>query len=275
MVRIAPGNPKPRLGGVAAISFAIRKRATNESRPFPQSGRDSATEGNGLEALSAPPTCYPRFMCNLYTTRSSPQEIAAHFRAQIPLEFNAAPGDVYPGGPGMVIRAEGGQRLLQGMTWGFPLPQKSKKTGLPIKPKPVNNIRELGSFMWRFVAPRRENRCLIPLSAFCEAEGEWGAKTRTWFSVKGRPLVAWAGMWKDSAEWGAVYAGLMTGCNDAIRPVHDRMPVLLHEEDHEGWLNGTLDDVIAFQERCFPAELIMMERTSEPWIKRRADAPAG
>jgi putative SOS response-associated peptidase YedK len=43
-------------------------------------------------------------MCNLYTTRKSAVEIAAHFRAQIPLAFNAPEGDVYPGRPGMVVR---------------------------------------------------------------------------------------------------------------------------------------------------------------------------
>jgi len=207
-------------------------------------------------------------MCNLYTTRSSPAEIAAHFRAQIPMSFNASEGEVYPGGPGLVVREESGQRIIQAMTWGFPLAIKSKKTGLPIKPKPVNNIADLSSFMWRFVAPRPEQRCLIPLSAFCEAEGEKGSKTRTWFSVKGQPIAAWAGMWKQSPEWGAVYAGLMTGCNEAVRPVHDRMPVLLLPEDHETWLHGSLDDIAAFRDRCFPDALIEMQRTDEPWLRR-------
>lgn len=214
-------------------------------------------------------------MCNLYSIRKTPSEVAALFRAQIPLNFNASAGEVYPGGPGMVIREEAGQRIVQGMIWGFPLAQKSKKTGLPIKPKPVNNIADLSSFMWRFVAPEPRHRCLIPLTGFCEAEGEWGSKTRTWFTVKERPLFAWAGLWKDSAEWGAVYSGLMTDCNEAVRPVHNRMPVLLHEEDHDRWLNGSLDDVKAFQDRCFPDELIGVERTAEPWFRRKSEPVQG
>jgi len=32
-------------------------------------------------------------------------------------------------------------------------------------------------------------------------------------------------------EWGDVYAGVMTDCNQAIRPVHDRMHVLLQPDD--------------------------------------------
>lgn len=217
--------------------------------------------------------CYPAFMCNLYTSKKSAAEISAHFKAEMPTLFNVAEGDIYPGGPGMVVREQDGRRVLQAMTWGFPLAMKSKKTGLPIKPKPVNNIADLSSFMWRFVAPRPENRCLIPLTGFCEAEGEKGAKTRTWFSVRGEPIFAWAGMWKDSHEWGAVYSGLMTDCNEAVRPVHNRMPVLLHEGDYEIWLRGSLDDVMAFQGRCFPDELIEMERTTVPWIRRTTEVP--
>lgn len=213
-------------------------------------------------------------MCNLYTTKASAAEIASAFGARMTINFNAGEGEVYPGGIGMVVREDAGERVLQSMTWGFPLAQKSKKTGQPIKPKPVNNIRELSSFMWRYVAPRPENRCLIPLTGFCEAEGEKGVMTRTWFGVHDRPIFAWAGMWKNSDEWGPVYSGLMTDCNEAVRPVHDRMPVLLHEGDFDRWLRGSLEDVMAFQDRCFPDEMIRMERTVEPWFKRKSEAPA-
>jgi putative SOS response-associated peptidase YedK len=47
-------------------------------------------------------------------------------------------------------------------------------------------------------------------------------------------------MWRESAEWGPVYSGLMTDCNEAIRPVHNRMPVLLLPEDHDRWLRWTV-----------------------------------
>jgi len=213
-------------------------------------------------------------MCNLYTTKASPAEVASWFNAKVTATFNAGEGDVYPGGHGLIVREEAGVRVLQSMTWGFPLAQKSKKTGLPIKPKPVNNIADLSSFMWRFIAPRPENRCLIPLTGFCEAEGEWGSKTRTWFGVHERPIFAWAGMWKVSDEWGPVYSGLMTDCNEVVRPVHNRMPVLLHVEDYDRWLRGSLEDVISFQQRCFPDGLTTIERTSDPWHRPKSAAPA-
>ena len=59
-------------------------------------------------------------MCNLYTSKKSAAEIAAHFKAEMPTLFNVAEGDIYPGGPGLVVREQDGRRILQAMTWGFP-----------------------------------------------------------------------------------------------------------------------------------------------------------
>lgn len=207
-------------------------------------------------------------MCNLYQVRKPAAEIASLFSATTPASFNSAEETV-PGWPGMVVREDNGSRIVQSMTWGFPLPQKSKRTGLPIKPIPVNNVRDLSKPMWRGIAPKTQWRCLIPVTRFAEAEGEKGSKTRTWFSLKGHEAFAWAGFWRESAEWGPVYTGLMTDCNDAIRPVHDRMPVLLMPDEWDSWLHGSLEEVESFQARCFPADLIVTERTSDPWLKPR------
>jgi putative SOS response-associated peptidase YedK len=88
--------------------------------------------------------------------------------------------------------------------------------------------------------------------------------------VKDQPIFAWAGLWRQSAEWGDVYSGVMTDCNEAIRPVHDRMPVLLQPDEYDHWLHGSFDDVLAFRNRCFPDDLIEINRTSELWSKRPA-----
>ncbi len=205
-------------------------------------------------------------MCNLYTERKSAAEVAAFFGATIPTQFNS-PQETVPGYPGMVVREAGGQRVLQSMTWGFPLRLKTMKP--ESKPKPVNNIADLRKGMWIGLAKKPQWRCLIPLTEFAEAEGEKGSKTRTWFRVKGQPIFAWGGLWRQSAEWGAVYSGAMTDCNAAIRPVHDRMPILLHPDEYDTWLNRSFDDLIAFQERCFPDDLIEMERTNDLWVRRK------
>jgi len=206
-------------------------------------------------------------MCNLYTVRKSAAEVAAHFGVNAPTQFNSA-AEVLPGYPGMVVRQVEGQPLLQAMTWGFPLRLKGMKP--ESKPKAVNNIADLRKPMWIGLAKKPQWRCIIPLTEFWEAEGVKGAMTRTAFRVKGQPIFAWGGLWRESAEWGAVYSGSMTDCNEAIRPVHDRMPVLLQPHEYDTWLNGSFDDLLAFQLRCFPDELIEMERTSELWVRKRS-----
>jgi putative SOS response-associated peptidase YedK len=207
-------------------------------------------------------------MCNLYTERLSAAEVAAHFGVDNPVASNAGE-EVYPGAAGLVVREVEGRRIMQTMTWGWPM--KFKGMSEAAKPKPVNNIADLRKSTWIGNARKAEWRCLIPLTAFAEAEGPKGGKTRTWFNVKDQPVFAWAGLWREDMQygWGPVYSGVMTDCNEAIRPVHDRMPVLLHPDEYDQWLHGSFDEALSFQLRCYPDELIEMTRTDEYWDKRK------
>jgi len=80
------------------------------------------------------------------------------------------------------------------------------------------------------------------------------------------------GLWRESAEWGPVYSGAMADCNEAIRPLPDRMPVLLYPHEYEQWLRGSFEDLLAFQKRCFPDDLMELQPTSELWVKKKAPA---
>ena len=123
------------------------------------------------------------------------------FRAKAPHGFNA-PADVYPGYPGLVVREDGGERVIEQMNWGFPVRLKGMKP--TSKPKPVNNARDdkLMSF-WRpwFTSPA--HRCLIPFTSFAEAEGEKGKMTRTWISVASWPPRS-GRIRRASARWDAI-----------------------------------------------------------------------
>lgn len=206
-------------------------------------------------------------MCNLYTVRKSAAEVAAHFGVANPIQSNA-PDEVYPGTPGMVVIEREGVRIMQSMVWGFPMRFPGMKPDA--KPKPVNNIADLSKPVWIGLARKPQWRCLIPVTHFAEAEGPKGAKTRTWFSLKEEPIFAWGGLWRVSDEWGPVYSGAMTDANEAVLPVHDRMPVLLHRDEYDRWLKGGFEDALGFQKRRFPADLIAMERTAELWTKKKS-----
>ncbi|HEV2651685.1 MAG TPA: SOS response-associated peptidase family protein [Rhizomicrobium sp.] len=204
-------------------------------------------------------------MCNLYTVKRSAAEVAAFFGVTAAGAAPNVPDEILPGYPGLVVREDQGARVLESMVWGFPLRLREMRPDA--KPKPVNNIADLKKNMWVGLARKPQWRCLIPTTHFAEAEGAKGRMTRTWFTVAGQPMFAWAGLWRVSDEWGKVYSGVMTDCNEAIRPVHDRMPVILHREEWDAWLNGTFEQCLELQQRVFPAELIEMNRTAELWSR--------
>ena len=197
-------------------------------------------------------------MCNLYRMTKNKDEVAQWFDAIDELGGANFGAEVFPGYPGAVV-AEG--RLAQ-MTWGFPLVLKGKN-GQPLKPRPVNNARtdKLDSFFWRYSF--EERRCLIPVTAWAEAEGPKGGKTRTWLSRPDAELFAVAGVWRDSEEWGRCYSMVMTDACGAAAKCHTRMPVLLREADRRLWTQGSPEEAFAL---CRPWEGdLVLDRTAEPW----------
>lgn len=204
-------------------------------------------------------------MCNLYKNRATAAEMARVFAVDVPAGSNA-PEEVYPTFPGMVIRQQGGQRVAQQMSWGFPLRLKTMKP--TSKPKPVNNARDdkLLTPFWKRWFVGTEYRCLIPFNEFAEAEGPKGKMTRTWISVRDRPLAAWAGLWRPSDEWGDVYTGVMVDATKELCDIHDRMPVILRPEDHATWLNAPAEEAMRLL-RKYPADQLVVDRTNALWVR--------
>lgn len=207
-------------------------------------------------------------MCNLYRMSTSQAEVARLFRSEPGLAANFA-AEIYPGYPGLVTA--GGS--VRAMTWGFPLVLKSKKTGAPLKPKPVNNAREdkLGTPFWRDSFVKR--RCLIPVTAWAEAEGAKGSMTRTWYSLPDQEVFAVAGVWRPTAEWGEAYSMVMVDGCEQMADVHDRMPTILRGEDWERWTDGTPEDAL---DLCQVWQgPLRIDRTSQPWFQKSSVATSG
>lgn len=205
-------------------------------------------------------------MCNRYTLAAQ-EEARQALQAIIQTPFNPSGQTVHPQGRGVVVRRLQGARVMSAMTWGFPLILRGKQ-GQPLKPKPVNNARtdKLDSGFWRrWTGP--EHRCLIPLTAWAEAQGPKGRMTETWLSLPGEPVIAAAGLWRPSDEWGDCYTMVMTDSAGDAASVHSRMPVLLAEADRDTWLNTPLDDAMAL---CRPwLGPMTVERTDTPWSAYR------
>jgi putative SOS response-associated peptidase YedK len=158
------------------------------------------------------------------------------------------------------------ENKARSMSWGFPLSLTGKQ-GQKLKPRPVNNAREdkLGTAFWRDSFVRR--RCLIPVNAWAEAEGEKGRMTRTWYSLTGEEPFAVAGVWRPTAECGDAYSMVMVDGCEQMADVHDRMPTILREDDWRQWTEGTPEDAFALC-RSWTGPLAV-ERTSDPWASRR------
>jgi putative SOS response-associated peptidase YedK len=124
-------------------------------------------------------------MCNLYRLNKPAADIAHLFGVEATQGANYSE-EVYPGYPGLVMAG----RRLKVMNWGFPLVMTGRN-GQKLKPKPVTNARDdkLSTAFWR--ASFESRRCLIPVSAWAEPEGEAGQMTRTWYSLPGGEPLRW------------------------------------------------------------------------------------
>lgn len=200
-------------------------------------------------------------MCNLYRMTRSTAEIAHLFAADEMATGTNFADEVYPGYPGVVVADRG----LRAMNWGFPLMLKGK-SGQMLKPKPINNARtdKLDSPFWRESFEHR--RCLIPVSAWAEAEGSKGRMTRTWLSMPGGGPFACAGVWRTSKEWGDCFSMVMTDAAGVAAQVHTRMPVILAAEAHAIWTGPNRSMARALC-RAWEGEL-ELERTAQPWAAR-------
>ena len=75
-----------------------------------------------------------------------------------------------------------------------------------------------------------------------------------------------AGVWRDSPEWGKVYAMIMTDVAGPVERIHDRMPVLMGPENCGTLLSGPAEFA---KEVCVPWPREMREEQFEElWVKR-------
>jgi len=166
------------------------------------------------------------------------------------LAGNLAPlPGIYPDTLAPIVRtAADGVRELAMLRWGFPPPPS-------VGTRPVTNVRNVKSAFWRpWLRPGQ--RCLVPVSSFCEWTDS-RPKVTHWFALSDeRPLFWFAGIWrpwtgerKGEEREHQLFAFLTTAANDTVRPIHAKaMPVILTSEaECETWLTGPVEDALALQ----------------------------
>lgn len=174
-------------------------------------------------------------MCNLYSMTASVDELRRIFGPFAGETSNLPSYDeIYPGRIAPVLRrGQDGGLALDEMEWGFPGPAAAKG-------RPVTNVRNLDSPMWRSALERPDRRCIVPVTRFCEWEGEKGSKRKVWFGLSGaaEPLFAFAGIWRPGPE--RPYMAFLTCApNEVVGAVHPKaMPVMLRPNDVPRWLDS-------------------------------------
>ncbi|SEP97294.1 Putative SOS response-associated peptidase YedK [Loktanella sp. DSM 29012] len=135
------------------------------------------------------------------------------------------------------VTSDAGRRRLRPMRWGFIPHWYDKPGGGPLL---IYARSETIADKPAFRQAARVRRCLIVASGFYEWQREDGAKPRPWYITRsdGGPMV-FAGVWQD---WDRGDTQLTTcavvtcAANDAMAPIHHRLPVILSPADWPLWL---------------------------------------
>lgn len=135
-----------------------------------------------------------------------------------------------------VIRGEKGNKLGP-LQWGLvPSWAKDPSIGAKMINARAETLHEKASF--KPLVQRK--RCLVVADSFYEWKREGTKKQPYRIQLKDGKPFAMAGLWSiwgKGAEKLATCTIITTSSNDLMAPLHERMPVILHPEDEEIWLN--------------------------------------
>jgi putative SOS response-associated peptidase YedK len=188
-------------------------------------------------------------MCNRARFHGEPETLFERFGGDFlrprPMDNRFNPTELYPKSRAWVIREAAGARGVDYMEWDVTAGQA---------PWPMTNVRDLSRPQWKALAAKPENRCLVPLTSFCEwtpDKHQVGAgkpiKGEMWFDVTDQPVFAVAGFWRQIGEE-RYFAMVTCDPNEIVAPIHPKaMITILEPTDHNRWLQGSYDDVIALQ----------------------------
>lgn len=201
-------------------------------------------------------------MCGRFVSSSPPDELARYFDvaevAEQALEpsFNVAPtNDVY------VVVETGAVRRLDTFHWGLvPFWAADVKTGHKMINARAETVADNSAYRHAF----KKRRCIIPADGFYEWKKVPGQKARQPYFIHrtDREPIAFAGLWerwrpKDGEADGSDAlrsCTIVTGQpNEAVAPIHDRMPVMLPPSAWAEWLDPANDDVAALGQLLVPA----------------------
>jgi putative SOS response-associated peptidase YedK len=183
-------------------------------------------------------------MCGRFALYRSLEEIKEAFDIQqvnfaLEPSYNVAPTqDV-----AVVVQREEGN-TLETMRWGLiPFWAKDPSIGSRMINARSETVHEKNSFK----RPLKSQRCLIIADGFFEWQKTGQSKVPMFIQLKSKRPFGFAGLydvWR-SPEGEAITSCtiITTDANDFIRPIHDRMPVILPKQGEGIWLNPAIQRI--------------------------------
>lgn len=167
------------------------------------------------------------------------ERLGVTLSAEFLSRYNIAPGTdipaVRPKSPGKGAAAGG--RELTGLHWGL-VPSWARDadgTGL------INARAETLEAKPSFRDALRSRRCIIPASGFYEWKAVGRSRQPWLFRRRDEQPFGLAGLWE---SWRTPDGSLLQSCavitsepNELMRPIHHRMPVMLHAGQFDAWLD--------------------------------------
>ena len=180
-------------------------------------------------------------MCGRYTlTNPDPLRLRARFDILESVEGNDPPRyNIAPTDPVFAVRRrEDGSRDLGRLRWGLVPGRWAEKPGRPLINARAESLDRAAGLRDAF----RERRCLIPADGFYEWLTDERGKRPVWLSRPDADLFAFAGLWAElprSEGDDVLHSCTIVTCaaERLVRPIHDRMPVILDPRHEGAWLD--------------------------------------
>jgi putative SOS response-associated peptidase YedK len=185
-------------------------------------------------------------VCGRFAQPRSPEELARLFRATAVSDLDGDRFNVAPTDPVSAVVEHHGERVLDTFRWGLvPFFADGPKARAPL----INARAETVETSPAFRAAFARRRCIVPADAFYEwrrhrapATGRVIRSEPFAIRLRSDAPMAFAGLWaiwRDPATAQRLYSlAIVTGQpNELVATVHDRMPVILHPDDWDAWLD--------------------------------------
>lgn len=196
-------------------------------------------------------------MCGRFVQYSDPERYAERFGldhlCHAEPRYNLAPTQ-----PVLAIRlAAAGGRELVPLRWGL-IPHWSKAPDS--RYSMINARAETVATKPAYRDAFRQRRCLIPSEGFYEWRATKGGKQPYLIGRRDQAPFLMAGLWEHWRGGGDDQSPIesctiiVTDANELVRPIHDRMPVILSDEAAERWLDPEQRDPAALTELLRPAD---------------------